>query len=527
MAKSFTIEEVEKHNNEKEGVWIVIDGGVYDVTSFLSEHPGGKKILLRSSGKDSSEEFWKFHNKAILEKQGGPLKIGTIGGAKASEGEASAEEEEEGDGTYFGDLVPFGDPFWYQDWSSPYYNDSHKRLRSFMRKFVDKEIMPYVHEWDEAKEIPLEVYKKVGDAGILASVTGHWPVGYDGGLSPPGGVKIDEWDGFHNLIVVDELSRTGSGGILWGLCGGIGIGLPPVIRFGTDEMKARVVPPCVKAEKRICLAITEPAGGSDVANLTTTAVKTKDGKHYIVNGEKKWITNGIYCDYFTTAVRTGGKGFGGISLLLIEKDMPGVKTRKMDCSGVWSSGTTYITFEDVKVPVENLIGKENKGFQLIMSNFNTERMGIAIQANRFARVCLEESIKYASKRKTFGVLLRDHPVIRNKMAHMARKIESTHAWIETLVYQANTYDEDTLMLRGGGPIALVKAQSTDTFEYCAREAAQIFGGLAYTRGGQGEKVERLYREVRAYAIPGGSEEIMLDLGMRQAVKIAEIMGAKL
>ncbi|CAG8529509.1 7793_t:CDS:2, partial [Paraglomus occultum] len=163
----------------------------------------------------------------------------------------------------------------------------------------------------------------------------------------------------------------------------------------------------------------------------------------------------------------------------------------------------------------------------IMHNFNHERMGIAIEANRFARVCYEEAIKYAHKRRTFGKKLIEHPVIRNKLAHMARKIEATHAYIETMIYQAETLKGTEAATRLGGPFALLKAQATQTFEYCAREAAQIFGGLSYTRGGQGEKVERLYREVRAYAIPGGSEEIMLDLGIRQSVKVAQFYGAKL
>uniref|UniRef100_U9T7M3 Acyl-CoA dehydrogenase/oxidase C-terminal domain-containing protein n=3 Tax=Rhizophagus irregularis TaxID=588596 RepID=U9T7M3_RHIID len=218
---------------------------------------------------------------------------------------------------------------------------------------------------------------------------------------------------------------------------------------------------------------------------------------------------------------------GGVSLLLIERDMPGVKTRQMLCSGVWASGTSYITFEDVKVPKSNLIGKENGGFKCIMHNFNHERMGIVIQATRFARVCYEEAMKYAHKRKTFGKKLVEHDVIRNKLAHMARQIEATHAWMESLIYQTNHMSGTEAMTRLGGPIALLKAQSTQTFEYCAREAAQIFGGLAYSRGGQGEKVERLYREVRAYAIPGGSEEIMLDLGIRQSLKVAQFYGAKL
>jgi len=270
----------------------------------------------------------------------------------------------------------------------------------------------------------------------------------------------------------------------------------------------------------ICLAITEPSGGSDVANLRTTA--KDEGDHYLLNGEKKWITNGIFSDFFTVACRTGGPGMGGVSLLLVEKNMPGVTTRKMKCSGVWCSGTTFIAFDDVKVPKENLIGKENKGFQYIMENFNHERFALCAMSNRFSRVCLEESLKFANKRKTFGKTLIQHPVIRWKIAEMVRMIESTHNWLENVAYQLNTMSKVEANLKLGGPTALLKVQSTKVFEYCAREAAQIFGGLSYTRGGQGEKVERLCREVRAMAVPGGSEEIMLDLGVRQSSKLAEM-----
>lgn len=156
--------------------------------------------------------------------------------------------------------------------------------------------MPNCFEWDENKIIPPEFIRKAGAAGILAGVLGgHWPEKWAEGIPTPGGVKPSEWNGFHDFIICDELCRCGSGGVMWGLLGGLGIGLPPVLRFGTEEQQARVVPPVIRGEKRICLAITEPAGGSDVANLTTTAEKTADGKHYIVNGEKKWITNGIWC----------------------------------------------------------------------------------------------------------------------------------------------------------------------------------------------------------------------------------------
>ena len=162
-----------------------------------------------------------------------------------------------------------------------------------------------------------------------------------------------------------------------------------------------------------------------------------------------------------------------------------------------------------------------------MTNFNHERIGIIIQCIRFSRVCFSESIKYANKRRTFGKKLIEHPVIRLKLAHMARQIEASHAWLESLVYQCARMSEVQAMLALGGAIAGLKAQATVTFEFCAREASQIFGGLSYSRGGQGAKVERLYRDVRAYAIPGGSEEIMLDLSIRQSMRVHKALGMKL
>lgn len=210
----------------------------------------------------------------------------------------------------------------------------------------------------------------MGGKGFNFLSMGHpFPEAY--GHRPPC-LEGADLDTFHELIVVDEMARGGSCGLMMGLSGGIALGLPPVLRFGTEEMKIRVVPECLSGDKIICLTITEPTAGSDVANLQTTAELSRDGRHYIVNGEKKWITNGCWADYFTTAVRTGGPGAKGISMLLIER-VEGVSTRRMDCSGAWCSGTTYVTFEDVMVPVENIIGREGKGFQQIMSNFNHER----------------------------------------------------------------------------------------------------------------------------------------------------------
>jgi len=205
-------------------------------------------------------------------------------------------------------------------------------------------------------------------------------------------------------------------------------------------------------------------------------------------------------------------------MLLLERGMAGIETRQMDCQGVWASGTAYVTFTDVKVPVSNIIGVEGAGFKQIMYNFNHERWGFVVQANRFARVCLEDAVQYASRRRTFGKTLMEHPVIRWKVAEMARQIEATHCALELLTYQMTRMSKEEQNADLGADCALLKVQATKTFEYCAREAAQIMGGVSYVRGGQGEKVERLYREVRAYAIPGGSEEILLDFAVRQAVK---------
>lgn len=544
MGKTFTTSDVASHN-KPDNLYIIVDEDVYDLTKFQDEHPGGKKILTRVAGKDASKQFWKYHNEGILKKFKGQLQVGSLDTKKAAEPEPAPEPNKEAakpaskSGAVpsdaaeeaepldpYGDLIPFADPTWYQGYHSPYFNESHAALRDEVRAWVEAEIEPSVGEWDEAKKVPDTVYKAMGERGYLAGLLGmHYQSEYT--KNRVASVPPEKWDLFHEMLLTDELSRAASGGFVWNVIGGFGIGCPPLVKFGKKALVDRILPGILNGDKRICLAITEPDAGSDVANLTCEAKLSEDGKHYIVNGEKKWITNGIWSDYFTTAVRTGADGMNGISILLIEREAGGVSTRRMDCQGVWSSGTTYITFEDVKVPVENLIGKENQGFKVIMTNFNHERIGIIIQCVRFSRVCYEESVKYANKRRTFGQKLINHPVIRLKLAHMARQIEATASWLDAIIYQCSKMGETEAMLRLGGPIAGLKAQSTVTFEYCAREASQIFGGLSYSRGGQGGKIERLYRDVRAYAIPGGSEEIMLDLSIRQSLRVGKALGMKL
>jgi acyl-CoA dehydrogenase len=376
--------------------------------------------------------------------------------------------------------------------TSPFYNESHHQWRDSLRKWLAKEVAPYVNEWEEAEEFPLSLYKKAAEFGVLRL---GYPEEY-GGLS-------EGFDHFHHIISAEETAQMGAGGIFASLMVH-GIGLPPVLALGSQEMKQRVAPAVLAGDKHICLGITEPDAGSDVANIQTRAVR--DGDEFVVHGSKMFITGGLRADYMTTAVRTGGPGMGGISLLLIELDRPGVSRTKLDKMGWWASDTAAIYLDEVRVPVSNLIGPENQGFFGIVLNFNSERLGMASSANAYARTCLVEATRYAQERKTFGKRLADHQVIRHKISEMLRQVNATQAYLENCAWRVSQGETPA------ADLALLKVQSTLTMEFCAREAMQILGGAGYLRG---NKVERIYREVRVNAIGGGSEEIMRDLAARQ------------
>mmetsp|Transcript_421 Transcript_421/g.702 ORF Transcript_421/g.702 Transcript_421/m.702 type:complete len:423 (-) Transcript_421:192-1460(-) len=418
-------------------------------------------------------------------------------------------DDEDTSTTKFGSTVPFAEPKWYDSSiKTPYYNDHHREFRAKIRKFVDDEIIPHVEEWELKNSIPQEAYQKAAEVGLLPAVVG-WPEDIFGGR-PQG------YDGFFAFICFDELSRCASGGVVWGLVGGMGIGLPPIAHFASEELKKNVALPCIRGEKRIALAVSEPTAGSDVANLKTVA--KDDGDFYIVNGLKKWITCGMFADYFTTAVRTGDEdsGMAGVSLLLIEKDRKGVSVRPMDCMGVKGSGTAYVEFDEVRVPKKNLVGD----ITILLRNFVTERLGIGIQANRFAREALRLSIEHIRKRKVFGKTLDKQPVVRYKIATMARMVETTHAFLESLCYRIVIEEKEggnwlEPLLKLGAEAALAKVQATRTFEHCAREAAHLYGGNCYVKG---NRVEHLYRQVLSLAIPGGSEDVMVDAAARLSLK---------
>lgn len=376
---------------------------------------------------------------------------------------------------------------------SPFYTESHQQWREQMRRFVDKEISPYVDDWEEAGEVPLELWSKAADVGLLQM---GYPEEY-GGIS-------EGIDAFHAIIASEEIARCGATGISSSLTIH-GIGLPPVVNYGSDKMKDEVVGAVLAGEKRISLGITEPGAGSDVANISTSA--KREGDHYIVNGSKTFISGGTRADWLTTAVRTGDEGIAGISLLLIPMNSEGVSWTKLDKKqGWWCSDTATIYFDNVKVPAENIIGEENQGFLPIVHNFNKERMGIISLSLGAAKACMEEAAEWAMDRKTFGKPLSKHQVIRHKFAEMLKRINATQAYMDMCAWQM---ENNTIKIED---ISMCKVQATETMEFCARESMQIMGGISYMRGC---KTERLYREVRVMAIGGGSEEIMRDLSSRQ------------
>ena len=376
-------------------------------------------------------------------------------------------------------------------YQGPFYTEDHRAWRAALRTFVDQEIIPYVDQWDEAGEFPRELYKKAADVGLLG-------IGYPQEF---GGTPVD--DPYFLLVTAEEMARCSSGGINASLLVH-SIALPPVLAIGSDEMKQRVAPQVISGDKIHALAITEPSGGSDVARLQTRAVR--EGDQYVVNGSKMFITGGMRADFYTVAVRTGGEGAAGISLLFIERDRAGFTRTSLKKQGWWASDTAALYFDDVRVPVENLIGEEGQGFVGIMKNFNNERLWMSASANALARVCLEDAVAWARDRHTFGQRLADHQVIRHKFAEMARKINATQAYLEQCAHRVADGE------RPVADLSLLKVQATMTLEFCAREAMQVLGGAGYMRGC---RVERIYREVRVMAIGGGSEEIMRDLVARQ------------
>lgn len=368
-----------------------------------------------------------------------------------------------------------------------YFGKEHDLVRKSVKEFVQKEILPNIDEWEEQGEFPRTLYRMAGELGILGT-------GYPEAL---GGIPGDI---FLKIVVGEELMRSTSGGLVAGL-GSLDIAIPPIIRKGTGEQKERFVRPVIAGDRIAALGITEPGGGSDVANLKTTAVR--QGDHYRVNGSKTFITSGVRADQLTCAVRTGSEGAHGISLLVIESDTPGYSTSSpMKKTGWWASDTAEIYLDDLKVPKENLIGEENQGFYYIMENFQSERLQLCIMANMTARIALEQAMKYAAEREAFGKTLSGFQVTRHKLAEMATLVEVSQEFTYRIAAKINAGVNQIK------EISMAKNFACQVSDKVTFDAVQIFGGSGYVRE---SVVERLYRDNRILSIGGGTTEIMKEI----------------
>ena len=377
-----------------------------------------------------------------------------------------------------------------------YFSPEHEQFRSALRDFIAREITPFVNEWDEAGSFPRSLYRRSAELGVQG-------LGYPEEL---GGTPADI---FYHLIVAEEFARCGAGGVQASLNSHT-IALPPLLAAGSEALKQRVIPPVIAGDKIAALAVTEPSGGSDVASLRTTAVR--DGDHYIVNGEKTFITSGMRADFFTTAVRTDlqNKGAGGISALMIEGDTPGLTRTELKKMGWWCSDTAHLHFDNCRVPVRNLIGVEHQGFKTFMNNFNAERLSLSASACGYAQVCLDEALDWARQRKTFGQPLSQRQVIRHKLMDMVLRIDAARCLLYELAYRVEHKASDLAQLVAR--ICMAKVLATQAMQFCADQAVQILGGMGFMRG---TRSERIYREAKVMMIGGGSEEILKDLAARQ------------
>jgi len=375
-------------------------------------------------------------------------------------------------------------------------------VQTAARRFIQNEVAPHLQAWEEAGEFPRSLYRRAADMGWLAL---GYPQSFGGTPAP--------W-AMRNALTIELARSSGSGGLLASLFSH-NIGLPPLMRHGSAELQAQIVPEVLNGSKIAALAITESGGGSDVSALRTTAKRV--GEEYVVDGDKLFITSGMRADWFTVAVRTDlqSGGPGGISMLMVPGDAIGLSRSPLKKMGWLCSDTAQLRFDRVRVPARYLIGEEGAGFKMILTNFNGERLSMAAMALGFSECCYEEALAWARQRKTFGNSLTDHQVLRHKFMDMKMRIESTRAWLQAVAARADAGDRGDRTAKGAewvAQVCLLKNHATQTMQFCADQGVQILGGMGFMRG---TACERIYREVKVMTIGGGTEEIMKELASRQ------------
>lgn len=377
-------------------------------------------------------------------------------------------------------------------WTTPERDD----LRKTVRAFVEREVLPHAAEWERIGELPRELHRKAAEVGLLGA---GFPESVGGG----GG------DGADAVVICEEMHRAGTPGGVFASLFTSGIAVPHMIASGDEYLIDTYVRPTLRGEKIGALAITEPGGGSDVGHLSTRAVK--DGDCYLLNGAKTFITSGVRADYVVTAVRTGGPGAGGVSLIVVDKDGPGCSpglqvTRKLDKMGWRSSDTAELSYTDARVPAGNLVGAENTGFLQIAAAFVSERVGLAAQAYSSAQRCLDLTADWCRSRETFGKPLITRQSVQNTLAEMARRIDVARVYTHHVV-ERELAGETNLIAE----VCFAKNTAVEAGEWVAHQAVQLFGGMGYMAESE---VERQYRDMRILGIGGGTSEILTALAAK-------------
>jgi len=384
-------------------------------------------------------------------------------------------------------------------WHTP----EREQLRKTVRAFAEREVLPNVEEWERICDLPRELHRKAGEAGLL-------------GAGLPEAVGGGGGDGADAVIICEEMHYAGSPGGVFSSLFTCGIAVPHMIASGDQRQIDTYVRPTLQGELIGSLAITEPGGGSDVGHLTTRAVR--DGDDYIINGAKTYITSGVRADYVVTASRTGGPGAAGVSLIVVDKGTPGFEvTRKLDKMGWRSSDTAELSYTDVRVPVANLIGSENSGFAQIAAAFVPERVGMAAQAYSSAQRCLDLTVEWCRNRETFGRPLISRQQVQNTLAEMARRIDVARVYTHNLVERqlssgaASAAKSDTVTNSLITQVCFAKNTAVEAGEWVANQAVQLFGGMGYMTESE---VERQYRDMRIIGIGGGTTEILTSLAAK-------------
>jgi acyl-CoA dehydrogenase len=373
-------------------------------------------------------------------------------------------------------------------WHTP----EREQLRKTVRAFVEREILPNVDEWERVGELPRELHRRAGAAGLL-------------GAGLPEAVGGGGGDGADSVIICEEMHYAGCPGGVYASLFTCAIAVPHMIASGDARLIEAYVRPTLQGEKIGALAITEPGGGSDVGHLRTSA--RWDGDSYLVDGAKTYITSGVRADYVVTAVRTGGPGASGVSLIVVDKGTPGFEvTRKLDKMGWRSSDTAELSYTDVRVPAANLIGGENTGFAQIAAAFVSERVGLAAQAYASAQRCLDLTVAWCRDRETFGRPLISRQSVQNTLAEMARRIDVARVYTHNLVERQVAGQTNMI-----AEVCFAKNTAVEAGEWVAHQAVQLFGGMGYMAESE---IERQYRDMRILGIGGGTTEILTALAAK-------------